>query len=1017
VVASVVRRHGGRVEAALGDSVVAVFGLARSLGDEAVQALDAALEIRASVMSRNAAPQVLRIGVATADSLVQEQADMAATRPDAAVSAAGRLARRAAPGDVLVDARTRELVKSGFVLQSATPDGPDAAPGRSDAFRVLDATPAPLSGLRLETPLVGRDRELAMLNESLSRAVDEQTCVLFSLVAPAGAGKSRLIHEFVAGIRPSALVLRARCRPHGQVAAFEPLAELLREAATSTSGSPSNDLAAWMRKELADEPERAAAEHAAAAVGASDAQTTAEDAAWALRSLLEHLALRKPLVLVVDDTQWADPALLDFLSFVAGTSRDAPILLICIARPELLELRPDWGGGLPSATSILLRPMGTEDVVRLVEHLLGGGPLNPRLLDRVADVAEGNPLFVEEFAASLLERGHLRRNGKTWELTADPAEMSAPSSIVAVLAARIDGLPSEEERVVLEAASVIGKAFDRRALAALLPAQASGSVDRTLAVLSRRELVRPIREAGASTDTHRFKHILVRDAAYARMPKRDRIVAHELLANWLLEKAASRGSATDEEAGSHLEQAYKYRLELDPTDGAADGVGRSAAAALARAAARARTQGLPRTAAGLLHRAVTLLPTADPGRMRLLVELIDASQEDGDFDKMRARTAELARLAEEANVESMRWYARLRETVIGYLDVTMQPAEVANAAQAALLFFRRAGDHGAEGRALFLAGEAAHAMGHYERARDAYRRAAALSARGNDQIGESVARIHVVTMGLEGPTSIRVVAEMAADLTGWARRSGHRATEAIGLGLSARTEALEGHFGDARSLLADAMAINVDLDRRLNIAADHPRWIAIIETAADDLAAAEAGLRVGIERLERLGERGFVIHLRQELARILALRGRYGEAERNLQPTDARMTIELLRINWRAVTALVLAGQGHGVRAVPFAHEAVARSMRSDGLLHRGRALEDLARVLLLVGEGQEPVSAAARAVAVYRRKGATALADQVASVFLGAGDDPGSTLATASGSSARRSRSSRSASQSAPPR
>ncbi len=347
MVASVVRRHGGRVEAALGDSTIAVFGLARSHGDDAVQAVDAALEMRHVADWRAAgAPPAIRIGVATADS-VHEPADLAPTHPASVVSAASRLARRAAPGDVLVDAATRERSCGLRSPALATRD----ARRLSTAARTHTACSSrrlpPRSGLRLETPLVGRDRELAMLNESLARAVDEQTCVLFSLVAPAGAGKSRLIHEFVAGdpaVGAGAARTVPATRPGRRVRAAR--RTVARGRDLHEPAAPDNDLAAWMRKELADEPEAAAAEHAAAAVGASDAQTTAEDAAWALRSLFEHLAVRKPLVLVVDDTQWADPALLDFLSFVAGTSRDAPILLVCIARPELLELRPDWGGGL-----------------------------------------------------------------------------------------------------------------------------------------------------------------------------------------------------------------------------------------------------------------------------------------------------------------------------------------------------------------------------------------------------------------------------------------------------------------------------------------------------------------------------------------------------------------------------------------------------------------------------------------------------------------------------------------------
>ena len=375
-------------------------------------------------------------------------------------------------------------------------------------------------------------------------------------------GKSRLIREFLASVDGETSVLRGRCLPYGEGITYWPLAEALREAAGI---SDSDDRAAAGRKLLAllagDRDAELIAARLATAIGLSDEPAAQAELFWAVRRTLEHLAASRPLVVVFDDIHWAEPTFLDLVDHLADWSRDVPVVLLTPARPELLDERPNWGGGKLNASTILLETLPNDATERLIDALPGGPVLPAGLRERIAAAAEGNPLFVEELMAMLVDDGDIRLTDGEWQAAGDLEHLAIPPTIQALLAARLDRL-SDDERGVAERASVVGRVFEPEAVAALSAAGSAGGLADQLMALVRKELVRPDRSEVTGGDAFKFRHILIRDAAYNALPKRERADLHERFADWLELVVGDRAAEFAEIIGHHLEQARRYQLEL-----------------------------------------------------------------------------------------------------------------------------------------------------------------------------------------------------------------------------------------------------------------------------------------------------------------------------------------------------------------------------------------------------------------------------------------------------------------------
>jgi class 3 adenylate cyclase/tetratricopeptide (TPR) repeat protein len=572
-------RHGGSVEKFVGDAVMAVFGIPVSHEDDALRAVRAAAEMRAAIAEHGLEA---RIGINTGEVVVGGEGETLVTGD--AVNVAARLEQAAPNGEILIGAETRALVRDAVRVE---PVEPLALKGKSEpveAYRLLDVSGEAGLARHLDTPLVGRERERQRLWRAYEDAVADSSCQLFTLLGPAGIGKSRLVADFLERVGDSADVLRGRCLSYGEGITYWPLVEIL----VATGVEPGS------------------------IIGTSPAETQ-----LAFRRLLESRAADRPQVVVIDDLQWAEPVFVDLVEHIADLSRDAPIFLLCVARTELLDARPGWGGGKLNATSLLLEPLGPDECSELMERL--GAHLDDELRERITTASAGNPLYVEEMLAMVREHG-------------GDGEIAVPPTIHALLQARIDSLESDV-RVVMERGSVEGEVFHRGAVAVLAPGPMRDGVGEHLTTLVRKELIRSTAPIFPGDEGFRFRHLLIRDAAYESLPKATRAELHERFADWL---AGHELLERDEVMGYHLERAHHYRVELDPTSPGLLEIAERAASHLGAAGFGAMDRGDWSATRALLRRARSLLPEGSDARAALAPELSLALQETGEIDEAAA---------------------------------------------------------------------------------------------------------------------------------------------------------------------------------------------------------------------------------------------------------------------------------------------------------------------------------------------------------------------------------------------
>jgi class 3 adenylate cyclase len=466
----VVTGHGGTVEKFIGDAVMAVFGVPTLHEDDALRAVRAAAGLRAELPALNSelkrdfdATLELRTGVNTGEAVTATDDWLAVGD---AVNVAARLEQAAAPGEILLGSQTVALARDAVLVEALRPL---ALKGKADpvpAYRLLEVRPhAGSPRRRLDTPMVGRAHQLRMLEDAFANVVREQACSLFTMLGVAGVGKSRLSAEFVGGL--PATVVRGHCLSCGDGITYWPVIQVVKQlvAAADLEGEP---LAGGQDEPLAggqDEPLAGGRDEERAVRALLDESAPAGSAgeiAWAVRKLFERSAARKPLVVILDDVHWGEPTFLDLVEHVADFSRGAPIMLLCLARPELLERRPAWGGGKLNATTVLLEPLNNAEAEELIAWLLPASSVtdpslpaspmsDPALRARAVEVSAGNPLFLEEIAASL---------------ASSEGNFQVPLTIQTLLAARLDQLDPFERRV-LECGSVEGNSFHRSAVEAL----------------------------------------------------------------------------------------------------------------------------------------------------------------------------------------------------------------------------------------------------------------------------------------------------------------------------------------------------------------------------------------------------------------------------------------------------------------------------------------------------------------------------------------------------------------------
>ena len=705
---SALERHGGTVEKFIGDAVMAVFGVPTLHEDDALRAVRAAADMKAGLAELNLELRqrwdtelLTRTGVNTGEVVAGDPSRGESFVVGDAVNVAARLEQLAPPDEILLGDETHRLVRDAVKVEEVEPL---TAKGKSQpvrAFRLVEVT-AQASGVarRLDAPLVGREHELAALEQGFERAVREKSCELITVLGPAGVGKSRLAHELIARVSARARSLQGRCLPYGEGITFWPVAEVIRQAAGIGHSESAEEANVMIRKLFpAGAVEGRNARHLASAVGLSAETSTPEEIFFATRTLFEGLAGERPLVVVFDDLHWAEPTFIDLVEYLESYSRDQPVFLLLLARPELREAHPAFAASRTAAT-VVLEPLGEDDSELLVEKLLGEAQLADDVSQRITQAAQGNPLFVEELLRMLVDDGLLEKQDGSWRAVGDLSQISMPPTIHALLGARLDRL-STNERGVIERAAVVGQEFSRGAIAELGPKPPSQEIDVHLNALAEKGLIEPGGAMFVGEEAFRFGHILIRDAAYAGLLKEARAELHEGFGSWLEGKAGERLTEYEEIVGYHLEQAFGYRGQLGEHDEQTTTLGRRAAERLGGAAGRALARGDMPAAANLLERATAVLPPGEPARRDLQLQLGTALCQLGELARAEALLAETAAAAAEAADERVAVRALLERS---YWRLAMSSEgsteDVRRAAENAVRVLERAGDEGGLARAL-----------------------------------------------------------------------------------------------------------------------------------------------------------------------------------------------------------------------------------------------------------------------------------------------------------------------------
>jgi class 3 adenylate cyclase/tetratricopeptide (TPR) repeat protein len=948
---SVLERHGGTVEKFIGDAVMACFGVPAAHEDDALRAVRAAAEVGERIAALNEElaqePGVrlgVRTGVNTGEVVVGDPASGQFFATGDAVNVAARLEGAAEPGEILLGPLTYGLVRDAVRAEALEPLRLKGKARPVEAWRLIDVLPdVPAFTRRLDAPFVGRGEELTILRAVFDRTREERACELVTIVGAPGVGKSRLARELVTEVGGEARVLVGRCLPYGEGITYWPLVEVVRQAAGI-------NLRPGLEELLASEEEGSlAVERLAAALGLSDTSTPSEEIFWAVRILLEKLAHAHPLVVVLDDVHWAEPTFLDLVEYLLGFA-SGPLLLVCSARPDLFDTRPDWARPRPQSTTLMLEPLPVGDSDLLVDRLLAGGRLPERLRGRIVETAEGNPLFLEQMLALAREGG----NG----------ELAVPPTIQALLAARLDRL-TLGERAIADAGSVEGRLFHRGMVAALLPEGERELLASGLVALVRKELIRPDRSEFPGDDGFRFAHMLIRDAAYEGIPKGRRAELHERLA--LLFEARS---SPDEVVGYHFEQASLRLMELGSSGGHARTLADRASDLLAAAAQRAGGRGDERAAAKLLRRTRALLAPGDPRQAPVGLALADALSTVGELKEADELYRETIRVAAARGDRRTEWLAITQHVL---LKDHLEPAswnaqEVRRTAQEAISVFEELGDDLGLARAWKLMGYVDWNDCRFERVAKAYERGLVHARRSGDERTQRYLAGSLSSALYYGatpaPEAIARISELIA-------REGGRALEADGLVHLAGLQTMQGHFEEGRALYEQSKAIRGELGLRRSIATAtmNTREIHLL---AGDVDGAERELRWGYETLEQMGEKAARSTLAADFAEALFRHARYEEAEQVVRAGLEAASPEDVasQVMARTVRAKLLAVKGMHDQAEETAREAVALAERTDDLFTLGQTYWALAEVLLRAGRREEAVEALEAAAKTSECKG-----------------------------------------------
>jgi class 3 adenylate cyclase len=970
-----IKRHGGKIEKFIGDAIMAVFGLPKAHEDDALRAVRAAADMRKALvrvnedlMKRYGVALGNRTGVNTGEVVANddEKADQKLATGDA-VNVAARLEQAAPVNEIYLGETTYQLVRDAVEVEMVEPLALKGKAEKVAAYRLVAARGLDGYARRQDTPIVGRDEELAALHAAYHHAVAGQCAHLVTVIGDAGLGKSRLVREVVDQIAAGARAVRGRCLPYGDGITFWPLVGMVSEAADIREDDHPDAARAKLLQVVKD-PDVAA--RLASAIGLSDQSFPLTELYWGARKFLEGLTAEDPVVAVIDDIHWAEPAFLDLLVHILDVSKGAAILLLTTARHDLLETQPQWGER-DSSTKLVLRPLSLAASAQVVTNLLGSAGLPQDVVERIATAAEGNPLYVEQMLSMLIDTQALRREGDRWVRAEGYGEITVPPTIKALLEARLDNLP-RADRATVEPASVIGLEFDRPAIEALAPDAVRPEIEKHLDILARKHFIDPTNDSQAAV-TYRFHHHLVRDTVYNGLLKRARANLHLAFASWADKVNANRDRALEFEEilGYHLEQAYRYLGELGPLDEAGLAIGVDASHRLANAGKRALARGDAHAAANLFRRAIALLNADDPQRAELHSALGESLLDTGDFTAARAIAEEGMAAADrigssriKASNQVVEMYIHLYQggegawseralamtsDVIPVLEQQNAHSELANIWRLIVIV------HGVAGR-YSLSNEAVAQSNHHAR------------LAGNLWVTEKNGVMLAQNL-LYGPTPVpQAIAQCKTLLD---ERPNDRTSECTILSVLAQLLAMNGQLDEARALYRRSRALLRDLGQGVAAAATgiDQVWV---ELHGGDLTLAEQDARADYEFLEKMGETYYLSTMAALLARAVRNQGRDSEALVLSQQAEALTTQDDIngQAFWRSIRAPIVARAGDLQHGEELARTAVDIVLQTEAPNFKADAFAELATVLRLCGKNDEARKAVGEAIGLYSSKG-----------------------------------------------
>ncbi|MGZ4393824.1 MAG: ATP-binding protein [Gaiellaceae bacterium] len=840
-----VNSHGGIVEKFAGDAVMAAFGIPQAHEDDAERAVRASLAILRAVHDLGLEA---RIGV-EAGEVVAETGDSTFATGEA-VNLAARLQQAAAPGDILVGPAALRLTTGRIEVE---PVGPLQLRGLEtvEAWRVLGEIDLAVPPKSLRAPLVGRESELDLLELTFERASRDRRAHLFTIYGEAGIGKSRLARELAAGL-DGATVLNGRCLPYGEGITYWPLAEMVKTAVGIADDDPAEEAFEKLRESCEDE---AVADLLALATGVLEAvggERSQQEIAWAVREWAEQMAQTQPLVLVFEDIHWAEEPLLELIEHVAAWVRSAPLLLLCLARPELLDLRPGWGGGKLRATAIELEPLLSAESEELAAALLAEHELPADVLEAVLEKTEGNPLFVEETIRMLVQDD------------GDDLSSRIPDTLQALIAARIDRL-EPDEKLLLQRAAVIGRTFWANSIRELLPDELD--VPALLDDLLLRDfIISEQRSSITGEEAFRFKHVLIKEVAYSGLAKSSRADLHRRFAAWLHGRV---GEELTEIRGYHLDQACRMLAELDgapPADLASE-----TAAVLESAGRRALAREANASARKLLLRSVELEPS-----LERRYNAARAAWKLSDFPSTYAEMEEICTDAAQAGDRRIEAWA-----LIGLAESTLlRNGDAAGAAVLAERVLAVVPDDDDEARfgAFDLQATIARWRGDTEEAERYYRFAQEAAEGAGRPDLESRAATELGRLSLVGGGDLAAARPLIERGAALADESGSIVARAWARGAQGDLAASDGDLGEAARLFEESRGLFAETGTRLPYARA-TNSLARVRWREGELVRAERLYRETIKLLSSLEDRGSLCESQRQLAQVLLEQGRVDEAE------------------------------------------------------------------------------------------------------------------------------------------